>query len=430
MNRRPPMFLALLSSVLLVVLTVALVLPSTFKPPQPTQFTTLQVRQPAETTPPNLTTEGSGPPPTKAAGNPRTDADRNSENPGPYHNWKHFNADYNEMMQSLKIYVYPDVSKKNSPFSSIFLPLRNTKNLGNYYSEHAFKTALLSSPLLTTQPEEADFFYMPFSINLMRNDRRLHSADSIKNFVARYTERIRSEYGFWNASGGADHLYVCCHSIGRDAMSRHEGLHSNAIQVTCSSSYFQRLYVSHKDVPLAQVWPRPDFDRALNPPDKRNKLVFFAGRKQNSRIREKVIDLWENDDSMDIISGNRSFSYEEGFRRSRYCLSVKGYEVNTARVSDAIHFGCIPVIISDHYDLPFSNVLDWSKFSIIIQEDDVGSLKKILLSVPKETYLAMFQNLISVRTHFSWHTPPRKFDSFYMTAYQLWLRRGLHRLSY
>lgn len=334
------------------------------------------------------------------------------------------------MMQSLKIYVYPDVSKKNSPFSSIFLPLKNTKNLGNYYSEHAFKTALLSSPLLTTQPEEADFFYMPFSINLMRNDPRLHSADSIKNFVARYTERIRSEYGFWNASGGADHLYVCCHSIGRDAMSRHEGLYSHAIQVTCSSSYFQRLYVSHKDVPLAQVWPRPDFDRALNPPDKRNKLVFFAGRKQNSRIREKVIDLWENDDSMDIISGNRSFSYEEGFRRSRYCLSVKGYEVNTARVSDAIHFGCIPVIISDHYDLPFTNVLDWSKFSIIIQEDDVGSLKKILLSVPKQTYLAMFQNLISVRRHFSWHTPPRKFDSFYMTAYQLWMRRGLHRLSY
>lgn len=162
----------------------------------------------------------------------------------------------------------------------------------------------------------------------------------------------------------------------------------------------------------------------------RNKLVFFAGRQQNARVREKIIALWGNDPSMDIFSGNRSFPYEEGFRRSKYCLSVKGYEVNTARVSDAIHFGCIPVIISDYYDLPFTNVLDWSKFSVIINEQDVENLKQILSSIPEETYLTMYNNLFLVRRHFSWHTPPRRFDSFYMTAYQLWLRRGSHRLSY
>lgn len=133
---------------------------------------------------------------------------------------------------------------------------------------------------------------------------------------------------------------------------------------------------------------------------------------------------------MAIYSNNRSLPYEEGFRRSRYCLSVKGYEVNTARVSDAIHFGCIPVIISDYYDLPLNNVLDWSKFSVIINEQDVEFLKEILLSISEETYLTMYNNLHLVRRHFAWHTPPENFDSFYMTAYQLWLRRGLHRLSY
>ena len=89
---------------------------------------------------------------------------------------------------------------------------------------------------------------------------------------------------------------------------------------------------------------------------------------------------------MDIFSGNLSFQYEEGFRRSRYCLHVKGYEVNTARISDgsdAIHYGCIPVIISNYYDLPFSDLLYWSKFSIIIGQEDIGFLKKILLSVSR-----------------------------------------------
>ncbi|XP_058226331.1 probable glycosyltransferase At5g03795 [Rhododendron vialii] len=459
MTRPPPLLLASLSSILLVVL----VLPSTviFKTtPQLVQFFTVQqpppertppnpvpagarpppkktagnttIQQPpAERTPPNPVPGARPPPPKKMAGNPSSDARQGSEKPGPYHDWEHFNADYNEMMRNLKIYVYPDVHQNSSPFSNIFLPRTNLKKLGNYYSEHAFKTALLSSTLLTSRPEEAHFFYMPFSINLMRYDGRLHSVESINEFVGRYTDRISSEFAFWNASGGTDHLYVYCHSVGRDAASSHGGLLNNAIQVTCSSSYSQKLYVSHKDVALPQVWPRPDpDDRVLNTPDARDILVFFAGRKQNARVREKLIALWGNETSMAIYSNNRSLPYEEGFRRSRYCLSVKGYEVNTARVSDAIHFGCIPVIISDYYDLPLNNVLDWSKFSVIINEQDVEFLKEILLSISEETYLAMYNNLYLVRRHFAWHTPPENFDSFYMTAYQLWLRRGLHRLSY
>ncbi|KAF7135952.1 hypothetical protein RHSIM_Rhsim08G0186900 [Rhododendron simsii] len=465
MTRPPPLLLASLSSILLV----ALVLPSTviFKTtPQLVQFFTVQ-EPPPERTPPNPVLAGARPPPKKTAGNttiqqppaertppipmpearppPKktagntsTDAEQGSEKPGPYHDWEHFNSDYNEMMRNLKIYVYPDVHQNSSPFSNIFLPRTNLKKLGNYYSEHAFKTALLSSPLLTSRPEEAHFLYMPFSINLMRYDGRLHSVESINEFVGRYTDRISSEFAFWNASGGTDHLYVYCHSIGRDAASCHEGLLNNAIQVTCSSSYSQKFYVSHKDVALPQVWPRPDpDDRVLNPLDARvlllflhsysvsgpcsiwyeplepftqivkgstndcqycrpspsDRLVFFAGRKQNARVREKLIALWGNDTSMAIYSNNRSLPYEEGFQRSRYCLSVKGYEVNTARVSDAIYFGCIPVIISDHYDLPLNNVLDWSKFSVIINEQDVEFLKEILLSISEETYLTMYNNL-------------------------------------
>lgn len=160
--------------------------------------------------------------------------------------------------------------------------------------------------------------------------------------------------------------------------------------------------------------------------------MFFAGRIQNSPIRQELLALWGNDTSMDIFSGNMPFSYEEGFKQSKYCLHVKGYEVNTARVGDAIHFGCIPVIISNYYDLPFANVLDWTKFSIIINQADIAVLKKILLSVSNETYIRMYKNLQLVRRHFTWHSTPSSddYDSFYMTAYQLWLRRGLQWVAY
>lgn len=169
---------------------------------------------------------------------------------GPYHDWELFAADYEEMMKTLKIFVYPDASVSNKfwNISSIFLPHTNPFNpkLGNYFSEHMFKIALLGSPFVTLNPEEAHFYFMPFSINVMRNHPRVHSASAIEDFVAGYTDRVRSEFRFWNASGGTDHFYVSCHSIGRDAASKHRELHHNAIQVTCSSSYFQRLYIAHR----------------------------------------------------------------------------------------------------------------------------------------------------------------------------------------
>lgn len=401
--------------------------PAPFQSPFPSGFVS------ADAVPPPTRT-GAASPPTRTKS--KTIVNKVEVQSGPYHNWELFARDFQEMMRSFKIYVYPDAFmnqsfSRSSPFAHIFLPHPNPfdPRLGNYFSEHMFKVALLRSSLVTPHPEQAHLFFLPFSINLLRNDPRVHSEASIAEFVAQYTSRIRSQFAFWNASAGADHFYVHCHSVGRDAASRHQDLQNNAIQVSCSSSYFQRSYFTHKDVSLPQVWPRPP-EKALTPPDARHKLAYFAGRIQNSRIRQELIDLWGNDSSMEIFSGSSSFSYEEGFRRSKYCLHVKGYEVNTARVSDAIHYGCIPVIISNHYELPLANVLDWSKFSVIINNGEISSIKKRLLSITKQMYLTMFHNLRLVRKHFSWRKTPSGFDSFHMTAYQLWLRRSVHRLPH
>lgn len=198
---------------------------------------------------------------------------------GPYHNWQLFSADFEEMMRNLKIYVYPCIYQSNSSsfFAAIFLPHPNPfhPKLGNYFSEHMFKVALLRSSLITSIPEEAHLFFLPFSVNLLRSDPRVHSESSISKFVTQYTTGISRDFPFWNASSGADHFYVCCHSVCREASSKHHDLHNNAIQVTCSSSYFQRYYITHKDVGFPQVWPRLP-EQALNPPDARYYIVKRA----------------------------------------------------------------------------------------------------------------------------------------------------------
>lgn len=113
--------------------------------------------------------------------------------------------------------------------------------------------------------------------------------------------------------------------------------------------------------------------------------------------------------------------YTQELLNSKFCLHVKGFEVNTARAGDALYHGCVPVIIANHYDLPFTDILDWKSFSIIVATLDIPLLKKILRN---SDYLVLKSNVLDVRKHFQWHFPPVDYDAFHMVMYELWLRRS------
>jgi hypothetical protein len=65
------------------------------------------------------------------------------------------------------------------------------------------------------------------------------------------------------------------------------------------------------------------------------------------------------------------------------------------------------VILSDYYDLPFNDILDWSKFSLILKERDVYKLKDILKSVSHEQFIALHKNLVEVMP-----SPKQRFVNF------------------
>nr|DAD47103.1 TPA_asm: hypothetical protein HUJ06_017040 [Nelumbo nucifera] len=171
-----------------------------------------------------------------------------------FHDKENFFEDYKEMNRSFKIYVYPH--SKDDPFANTLLPV-NSEPGGNYASEAYFKKALTKSHFITKDPSEADLFYMPFSIAALRHDRRV-GVGGIPVFVQAYIHNISHTYPYWNRSGGADHFYVACHSIGNTATKKADEVRLNAIQLVCSSSYFVTAYVAHKDASMPQIWPRHD----------------------------------------------------------------------------------------------------------------------------------------------------------------------------
>lgn len=160
----------------------------------------------------------------------------------------------------------------------------------------------------------------------------------------------------------------------------------------------------------------------------RKKLGFFAGTI-NSPVREKLLEWWGNDSDIFVHFGRLERSYTEELLDSKFCLHVKGYEVNTARIADALFYGCVPVIIANHYDLPFADILDWKHFSVIVATLDIPLLKKILQGITQQEYLMLHSNVLKVRKHFQWHVSPVDFDAFYMVMYELWLRRSSLRLQ-
>ncbi|KAK4727016.1 hypothetical protein R3W88_031933 [Solanum pinnatisectum] len=291
-----------------------------------------------------------------------------------FHDKDVFNEEYKVMNRSLKIYVYPH--KKNDPFANILLSIDDEPS-GNYASESFFKKSLFKSHFITTDPKEADLFYLPFSITNMRNDKRV-GVGGIQDFVKEYIVQISEKYPYWNRSGGADHFYVACHSIGRSAMEKAIHVKLNAIQVVCSSSYFLSGYLPHKDASIPQIWPRKG-PSLTNAPSRRKKLAFFTGT-MNSRVRENLVETWSNDSEITVHRG---------------C-----FDINTARIGVALYYGCVPVILSDHYDLPYADILNWESFSVIVSSLDIPKLKQILQAIEYHHYVKLQNNVMQVRKHF------------------------------
>lgn len=339
-----------------------------------------------------------------------------------YHDRDIFVEDYKEMNRSFKIYVYPH--RRNDPFANVLLPVDYEPG-GNYASESYFKKVLMKSHFITKDPTKADLFFLPFSIARLRHEPRI-GVGGIQDFIKDYILNISQKYPYWNRTGGADHFYVACHSIGRSAMDKANEVKFNAIQVVCSSTYFQPGYIAHKDACLPQIWPRQGVLPNLSS-SKRKKLAFFAG-KINSPVREKLLQVWRNDTEIFAHFGRLTTPYADELLGSKFCLHVKGFEVNTARIADSLYYGCVPVVIANYYDLPFADILNWESFSINVATLDIPLLKRILKGFSSEEYLMFQRNVLKVRKHFQWHPSPVDYDAFYMVMYELWLRRSSVRV--
>lgn len=145
------------------------------------------------------------------------------------------------------------------------------------------------------------------------------------------------------------------------------------------------------------------------PSTQKNILASFVG-SETHELRKKTIEhFWDKPDAevgsktWDINVPEEQFKYFiETTSRSEFCLAPRGYGPTSFRMYEAMQMNSIPVYISDDHYLPWEDELDWRKFCVIVNPDEISSLYDRLKSMSQETKNNMREEMNKVyRSHFT-----------------------------
>ncbi|XP_056861601.1 probable glycosyltransferase At5g20260 [Raphanus sativus] len=341
-----------------------------------------------------------------------------------YRNAYAFHQSHIEMEKRFKVWVYGEGET----------PLVHTGPMNNIYSiEGQFVDEMESgmSPFAASHPDEAHTFLLPVSVaNIVQylyHPLVTYSRAQLHNVFLDYVSVVAHKYPYWNRSLGADHFFVSCHDWAPDVSGSDPELLKNMIRVLCNANTSEG-FMPQRDVsipeiniPVGQLGP-PRLSNSSG--HDRPILAFFAGR-EHGNIRKILLQHWKDKD--DEVQVHEYLATKEDYfklmAKARFCLCPSGYEVASPRVVASINIGCVPVIISDHYALPFSDVLDWSKFTIHVPSEKIPEIKTILKSVSWREYKVLQRRVLQVQRHFVINRPSQPFDMLRMLLHSVWLRR-------
>ncbi|GMT04318.1 hypothetical protein PENTCL1PPCAC_26492 [Pristionchus entomophagus] len=297
----------------------------------------------------------------------------------------------------LKVYVYPDETQTEGEQSSsqTYMKIVESIRESAFYTSNASEACLFVLSIDTTDRDK-------FSENFVRD---------VPSMIA----RLHSEV--WN--GGTNHLiFNLYHGTYPDYAAEHLGFDTGKAIVARASASAQNFRhgfdvsfpLFHKEHPI-----RNSIERSFALRDQDPILVSFKGKRYvygiGSETRDSLHHLhnpertpmlttcrhnndWQAHQDERCERDNEQYDkwdYELLMVNSTFCLTPRGRRLGSFRFLESLRAGCIPVVLSDDWKLPFDEFIDWSAASVRIQEKNVLLVNDILSSFSRSTILKMKQ---------------------------------------
>jgi len=180
----------------------------------------------------------------------------------------------------------------------------------------------------------------------------------------------------------------------------------------------QPCFVPGKDVPLPpyHAWtPLSDL-----PARSRSAWLcelFFAGQKRpwwgpkysgigitySQGVRQAVFAHYANRTGWCVSRSVKKGLSVQRWQRSRFCLAPTGGGFGD-RLTQAMRYGCVPLIIQPNVTQPLEDILPYETFSLRVGLDDVPRLPEILGAVSRSQHASLLRGVRNFSPLFNWHT--------------------------
>ena len=466
---------------------------------------------------------------------------------------------------AIRIYMY-DMDELNRVLWGGYKPSAGALarcRTGMFAAELLIPRTLANSPYITTNPEEADLFLVPYAVTCAYTTSPYQFPPT--KTIPRAIQHLKKTSKFYRRSAGTDHVWILTHDFGACMTDMRPGdrygvpaLHASILLVT-NGDLGSPCFRVHKDIviPTALVrthhakkmgdkglllrkktvatsqgdmlkllqpsnvvaqsqkcsckWAKPSSSCAQGTDDgslcwaeccvtrpadansippslvqlratgkKRNILAFFSGKRwwpgfgpgqapcpQNKKSADyrPCFDTWYSrgvrnslyeyaeehphrgsngggggvdDLSQQLLIPKRMSreDYIDHVQRSHFCLAPLGFAVWSPRLEESISNGCIPVIISDSFVPPFSDIIDYSAFSVKISQKAVLEDPSIIVRTLKAINVAerekMRRNVLNTAPFFRYSEMPwvAGDSAVDLIVFELWRKLRRHDLSY
>ncbi len=121
--------------------------------------------------------------------------------------------------------------------------------------------------------------------------------------------------------------------------------------------------------------------------------------KFNNNNNFKIFNTGNWDPHVDLIKQDNFISMSLD---SKFGFAPRGYGKSSFRLFELFLIGTIPIYVWDDIcHLPYQKLLDWSKFSIVINISQIDQLEEILLNIDETRYNEMLEEYNKIKSKFA-----------------------------